>query len=145
MGERRVNVDSSQIEAHLPDSQRADYPADSYQQVCVVLQQALAETLARADWGQNMERLLSQWLRERAPRPVPLVVTVERPACAEHIPLSAREQEVLARIAAGDSNKEIARAFALSPHTVKRHVANILNKLGVSSRAQAAAWMHARH
>jgi LuxR family maltose regulon positive regulatory protein len=57
--------------------------------------------------------------------------------------LSSREREVLARIAAGDSNKLIARAFDLSPHTVKRHVANILDKLGVESRGQAAAWHRA--
>ena len=47
---------------------------------------------------------------------------------------------MLARIAAGDSNKLIARALDLSPHTVKRHVANILDKLGAGSRGQAAAW-----
>jgi len=58
--------------------------------------------------------------------------------------LSSRELEVLTRIAAGDSNKLIARAFDLSPHTVKRHVANIFDKLGLSSRGQAAAWLHAR-
>jgi LuxR family maltose regulon positive regulatory protein len=57
--------------------------------------------------------------------------------------LSQREQEVLRRMAAGDSNKLIARAFDLSPHTVKRHVANILNKLAVDTRGQAAArWRH---
>jgi len=54
-------------------------------------------------------------------------------------PLSTRELEVLAHIAAGDSNKLIARYLDLSPHTVKRHVANILDKLGVASRGQAAA------
>jgi LuxR family maltose regulon positive regulatory protein len=54
--------------------------------------------------------------------------------------LTARELEVLARIAAGDSNKLIARAFDLSLHTVKRHVANILGKVGADSRGQAAAW-----
>ena len=54
-------------------------------------------------------------------------------------PLSTREMEVLAHIAAGDSNKLIARYLDLSPHTVKRHVANILGKLGVASRGQAAA------
>lgn len=58
--------------------------------------------------------------------------------------LSQREFEVLARIAAGDSNKLIARAFDLSPHTVKRHVANILDKLGLESRGQAAAWLRAQ-
>jgi LuxR family maltose regulon positive regulatory protein len=55
-------------------------------------------------------------------------------------PLSQRELEVLERLAAGDSNKLIARAFDLSPHTVKRHVANILDKLALESRGQAAAW-----
>jgi LuxR family maltose regulon positive regulatory protein len=54
--------------------------------------------------------------------------------------LTEREAEVLARMAAGDSNKLIARAFDLSPHTVKRHVANILDKLDLQSRGQAAAW-----
>jgi len=49
----------------------------------------------------------------------------------------------MAKIAAGDSNKLIARALDISPHTVKRHVANILDKLGLSSRGQAAAW-HSR-
>ncbi|CAG1018542.1 HTH-type transcriptional regulator MalT [Burkholderiaceae bacterium] len=58
--------------------------------------------------------------------------------------LTERECEVLARMAAGDSNKLIARAFDLSPHTVKRHVANILDKLGVATRGQAAARWHDR-
>ncbi|HSD37055.1 MAG TPA: LuxR C-terminal-related transcriptional regulator [Rhodocyclaceae bacterium] len=53
--------------------------------------------------------------------------------------LSGRELAVLARIAAGDSNKLIAREFDLSPHTVKRHVANILTKLDCATRGQAAA------
>ena len=60
------------------------------------------------------------------------------------VPLSPRELDVLERIAAGDSNKLIARAFDLSPHTVKRHVANILDKLALQSRGQAAAWYRAR-
>jgi LuxR family maltose regulon positive regulatory protein len=54
--------------------------------------------------------------------------------------LTRRELDVLARIAAGDSHKVIARALDISLHTVKRHVANILGKLGVDTRGQAAAW-----
>ena len=61
-----------------------------------------------------------------------------------HDLLSAREIEVLALIARGLSNKHIARELALSPHTVKRHVAHILEKLDLASRSQAAAWYHAR-
>lgn len=58
--------------------------------------------------------------------------------------LSARELEVLALIADGLSNKQIAGSLIISQHTVRRHVANILNKLHVSSRA-AAATVAARH
>jgi LuxR family maltose regulon positive regulatory protein len=79
---------------------------------------------------------------ERARRlPAPSVQSVPSPL---PVPLSAREQEVLQRMAAGDSNKVIARALDLSPHTVKRHVANILDKLNLPSRVQAAAWWTAR-
>ena len=51
---------------------------------------------------------------------------------------------MLALLADGQSNKLIARALDLSLHTVKRHVANILTKLAVDSRTQAAAYWHRR-
>jgi DNA-binding NarL/FixJ family response regulator len=47
--------------------------------------------------------------------------------------------EVLRLVAAGLSNREIASSLILSEHTVHRHVANILRKLGQSSRASATA------
>jgi pimeloyl-ACP methyl ester carboxylesterase/DNA-binding CsgD family transcriptional regulator len=55
--------------------------------------------------------------------------------------LSAREREVLALIAEGSSNAAIAERLDLSDHTVKRHVANILVKLDLPTRAAAAALM----
>ncbi|MGH2946357.1 MAG: LuxR C-terminal-related transcriptional regulator [Solirubrobacteraceae bacterium] len=58
--------------------------------------------------------------------------------------LSGRELEVLRLVAEGLSNRRIADALLLSEHTVRRHVANILRKLDVSSRA-AAATLAARH
>jgi len=54
-------------------------------------------------------------------------------------PLSSRETEVLRLVAAGLTNREIASSLVLSEHTVHRHVANLLRKLGQSSRAAAAA------
>lgn len=54
-------------------------------------------------------------------------------------PLSRRETEVLRLVAEGLSNREIASSLVLSEHTVHRHVANILRKLGHSTRAAAAA------
>jgi DNA-binding NarL/FixJ family response regulator len=55
--------------------------------------------------------------------------------------LSAREREVLALVAQGASNAAIAERLHLSDHTVKRHVANILLKLDLPTRAAAAALM----
>jgi len=54
-------------------------------------------------------------------------------------PLSGRETEVLRLVATGMTNREIASSLVLSEHTVHRHVANVLRKLGQSSRAAAAA------
>ena len=52
--------------------------------------------------------------------------------------LTDRELEVLALMAEGLTNAEIARVLCLSPHTVKSHVVHIFNKLGVNDRTQAA-------
>jgi DNA-binding CsgD family transcriptional regulator len=52
--------------------------------------------------------------------------------------LSGREQEVLALVAKGYSNKAIAEALFISPNTVKTHVASLLTKLRVDSRVQLA-------
>jgi DNA-binding NarL/FixJ family response regulator len=52
--------------------------------------------------------------------------------------LTAREREVLIEIGRGRSNREIARALALSEKTVKAHVSAVLAKLGVPDRTQAA-------
>ena len=67
------------------------------------------------------------------------------PAPADDGPLrllGARELEVLAELARGSRNAQIAEALTITPHTVKFHVANILRKLGVESRGEAAAIAH---
>ena len=54
--------------------------------------------------------------------------------------LTQREHEVVALLAVGLSNRDIAAKLVISPATAARHVANILAKLGFSSRSQVAAW-----
>jgi DNA-binding NarL/FixJ family response regulator len=51
--------------------------------------------------------------------------------------LSGRERDVLALIAEGATNREIATALHLSPHTVKDHTSSLYRKLGVRNRAEA--------
>ena len=58
--------------------------------------------------------------------------------------LTAREQQVLLLVASGDTNRQIGVALGISEHTVARHVSNIFNKLGLSSRTAASAFAH-RH
>jgi DNA-binding NarL/FixJ family response regulator/tetratricopeptide (TPR) repeat protein len=57
--------------------------------------------------------------------------------------LTGREFEVLRLVAAGQSNRDIATALFISPKTASVHVSNILGKLGVSTRTEAAAKAHA--
>ena len=54
--------------------------------------------------------------------------------------LSEREQEVLVLVAEGMTNLEIAERLVLSPHTIRNHVSNILTKLGVRRRSDAAVF-----
>ncbi len=55
-------------------------------------------------------------------------------------PLTDREREVLALVAKGASNQEIGRALSISERTARTHVSNILTKVGLRSRTQAAIW-----
>ncbi len=55
-------------------------------------------------------------------------------------PLTAREYEIVLLIARGLTNKQIAGELVISPKTAARHVANILSKLGFTSRTQVASW-----
>ena len=56
--------------------------------------------------------------------------------------LSEREVQVLRLLAAGKTNRDIAEELFISEKTVARHVSNIFDKLGVSSRAAATAWAY---
>ncbi len=54
--------------------------------------------------------------------------------------LTPRESQVLAHVACGLSNDEISHTLGISVETVKEHVQNILRKLAVNDRTQAAGW-----
>jgi len=72
-------------------------------------------------------------------------ITGVSPAVAAPFGLTARELEVLRLVAAGRGNREIAAELFISPKTASVHVSNILGKLGVASRGEAAATAHRLH
>jgi DNA-binding NarL/FixJ family response regulator len=55
-------------------------------------------------------------------------------------PLTSREVEILQQVTAGLANKEIAQRLSISDRTVKNHLSNIMEKLHVNSRTQAAVY-----
>ena len=90
---------------------------------------ALCQAVKAAAAGQVQ---LSPQVAERLIREVPAPESPEK--------LTRRETEVLQLLARGRSNKEIAADLSIVEKTVKTHVSNILGKLGVSSRTQAALY-----
>jgi len=79
---------------------------------------------------------------------VKLVREITTPAPKRDCPrnkLSPRELQVVATIVAGYSNKEIAQKFSISEDTVKHHLTNIFDKLGVSSRLELATYAIKHH
>ncbi|MGY0491614.1 helix-turn-helix transcriptional regulator [Streptomyces sp. WG-D5] len=64
---------------------------------------------------------------------------------AEEFGLTSRERDVLGLVAAGRSNRQIAEELFISPKTASVHVSNILGKLGVAGRGEAAALAHRLH
>jgi DNA-binding NarL/FixJ family response regulator len=65
---------------------------------------------------------------------------IRQAADFDDVPLTQRETQVLRHVALGLSNREIGKSLEISVETVKEHVQNILRKIAVSDRTQAAVW-----
>ncbi len=89
------------------------------------------------------DQILGTLRRENAPPPIQPSTfnpsTQLRAGLQPSVPLTRRELDILSLLAAGKSNQEIAVDRVLTLNTVKKHVANILSKLGVVNRTQAVA------
>src|SRR5919202_421638 len=101
-----------------------------------LLKDVAASDLARAIRGARAGQ--AQLHPEVARRLMQTVTTPRKPEAAAQ--LTEREHEVLRLLAPGRSNKEIARSLVVSERTVKGHVSNILGKLGLQDRTQAALY-----
>lgn len=80
---------------------------------------------------------LGVWAGARLFRRKPSAPFEANTRAQEALKISERELEVLKLLAAGQSNKEIARQLELSPNTVKSHIANLFQKLEVKRRTSA--------
>ena len=95
--------------------------------------EALIETIAAAAAGESPSR--SGELRRIA-----AAMKTRQVIEDDEVPLTQRETQVLRHVALGLSNKEIGRSLEISVETVKEHVQNILRKISVNDRTQAAVW-----
>ncbi|TYB63163.1 tetratricopeptide repeat protein [Nonomuraea sp. PA05] len=111
----------------------------------------IEELLVRARTKLGEGRTTSLWSRGRAMSPDDATrhvlagerLTPKAPVAAEpvkHSLLTAREREIAGLLTRGLSNRAIAEELVISPATVARHIANIMEKLGYTSRAQIAVW-----
>jgi DNA-binding NarL/FixJ family response regulator len=71
--------------------------------------------------------------------------SIQKEEAAAFTDLTSQEMQVLSLIAEGSTNREIAGALFLSEGTVRNYVSSILSKLGVSNRAEAAAYAIQHH
>lgn len=90
----------------------------------------VAAAVRRAHAGEvHLDPQVARMLAQRVRKPLP-----------DHEPLTEREREVLRLVARGHSNKEIAALLDITERTARTHVSNILGKLDLASRTQAALW-----
>jgi DNA-binding NarL/FixJ family response regulator len=108
----------------------------------VILKEAATELLFKAIravvagqyWvGRDTVSDIVRHLRERA-------ASAGRKRLSPADRLTPREREIVAAVAAGQSNREVAQRLSLAEDTIKHHISNVFDKLGVSNRAELAAY-----
>ena len=129
------------------ERQFADFNGRAHRDATIDARAALREAFAAAAEAANRALFLAHLLEEvlaklpdadiAAPHAMPTEKAEDVLPCGTD-GLSQREREVLALVAAGLSNKDIAAALFVSPNTVKTHVASLLHKLRAQSRVQLA-------
>lgn len=99
-----------------------------------LLFKAIRTVVAGQYWvGRDTVSDIVRHLRERA-----ATAAGRRLSPAER--LTPREKEIVAAVAAGESNRDMAKRLSLAEGTVKHHISNVFDKLGVSNRAELAAY-----
>lgn len=136
----RIKLD----QPHLPILMLSNYDNPTYVARAVALgasgyllksmsRTGVIDAIRRAHKGENL------WTRDELRR-VTGALAAPRLGVESEVPLTQREAEVLKFITTGLTNRQIAETMGISYETVKEHVQNMLRKIGVSDRTQAAVW-----
>ena len=131
------------LAAPLPDEDRADHDAALHAVRRDIgpepAEQAFAEGRGlRPDEAADLARTA---LDEPGPAPPPATPAAPRRAAVRPGGLTRREAQVADLVAAGRTNRQIARALTISEKTVEVHVHNVIAKLGAQSRTEVATWV----
>jgi len=131
------------LAAPLPDEDRADHDAALHAVRRDIgpepAEQAFAEGRGlRPDEAADLARTA---LDEPDPAPPPATPAAPRRAAVRPGGLTRREAQVADLVAAGRTNRQIARALTISEKTVEVHVHNVIAKLGAQSRTEVATWV----
>jgi len=125
------------IGVQLPPAHQADC-----KRTADAARKQLAKTAFTAAWASGRRLEVEQAIGDALALPAPGApdATTAHAAGAGPSLLTRREREVAALVAQGRTNREIANALVITEGTAANHVQHILNKLGLNSRAQIAAW-----
>jgi DNA-binding NarL/FixJ family response regulator len=123
-----VDIDAAFDAGALAYAVKTAHPED----VAATVRQTFDHTIFLANAGST---------NGSTPSPVP---SVEAGNEEEDVSLTRREREILALVAEGHSNRELARMLWVTEQTVKFHLSNIYRKLDVANRTEASRWAH-RH
>jgi non-specific serine/threonine protein kinase len=107
-----------------------------HEALLVQLRSHLTETQFARAWSEGQRLTMAQAVEYA-------LQATSRPSVGESStsPLTPREHEVASLVAQGLTNRQIAERLVIAPSTAERHVANILDKLNMASRAQLAVWV----
>jgi non-specific serine/threonine protein kinase len=114
---------------------------EPYLDAACALGEAAWETAVAEGQAMTLEEAVDYALSEEEAATLVSPTPKQLPPSAQAASLTRRQQEIAALVARGLTNRQIASELSISEHTVATHVAKILKKLELSSRAQLAAWI----
>ncbi len=123
-----------------------------YEQTVTAVRSALGTRIFTAAWAEGRQMTLEQALsaQGQATLSAPMLTkrsrtTPAKPPLTDHAGLTARELEVLRKVAQGLTNKQVAQQLVISPRTVNTHLTSIYDKIGVTSRSAATRYALEHH